>query len=80
MNTSNLATMRARLNSKLKIARSQGCFQKPHECKVLWSEIEEMSSTISRKKSTFSFKSHEKTDLDAFCEEYPWDDYFIYAS
>jgi hypothetical protein len=74
IHTTTLVTMRSQLNSKLKTARSNGCIQNPHDCKILWNDIEELSSTISHKQSKFSFERHQKTDLDAFCEEYPWED------
>ena len=62
-----LAMLRTKLHSRLKRCNKQ-CMHKPYSCKVYWNEIEELSSAVYK----ISHKTnHAKTDLDAFCEEYP---------
>jgi hypothetical protein len=79
-----ISSMRHNLYKKLQHAKTKGCIQNPKHCTVIWSDIEELSSTIHTTTQKMKY-NHEKTDLDSFCVEYPWEDecsaeYFIYAS
>lgn len=68
---SKIALVRTQLHTKLKRAKQNGCLKNPQQCAVLWNEIEELSSALHSKRN---YKIDSKTDLDAFCEEYPWKD------
>ena len=78
--TSHIAYMRKQLNLKLKDARTSRCFQNPRHrhCPVLWDTIEELSARIHNSQKIINSKSntnnYEKTELDSFCSDFPWDD------